>query len=483
MTSPDHERGHERTGGVRGAINDLLGLGERRERRDEHGVHDHDTHDRDVTGDPRTGNDQHVGDQHLTDRSLGDGTPGAVPDQRNPGAGQPGAGPDGRRGADDLFGAGDDLGPGSGQLGEADRVGVSPARAGRPGPAEQAPGGIPAGGVPDDADQAGPRHELRGAHADAPTLPGTHAPSAGQAGSYPDDRAGGPGSAPGHGLDPRDTDLGTSGHSTVTRDDPAAHDPATTGDHRSDDARRDSAVTSNAVTGRDTATTGGDHADPTVADPTVADRTGDHHPTGDPARAGTAADPALAGRDADPVAGGPAADPSTGMGAGTHDGVHDHGMHHGTGTHHDTDTRHDTDTDGRAGGTAGHAAGAGAGNVAAGAATGAGAAAGAGHAGSTAAPESAGSDGEGRERLIPQQRATEYGSRWDQVKGDFVDEPRRAVAGADALVGELLDELQELFSRQRSSLDQGLDKDETSTEDLRLALRRYRSFFDRLLSI
>ncbi len=86
------------------------------------------------------------------------------------------------------------------------------------------------------------------------------------------------------------------------------------------------------------------------------------------------------------------------------------------------------------------------------------------------------------ERLIPKQRADEYSARWDRLKGDFVDEPRRAVAQADALVGELLDELQELFSGQRRDLDRDLSNDEASTEDLRLALRRYRSFFDRLLS-
>jgi hypothetical protein len=91
-------------------------------------------------------------------------------------------------------------------------------------------------------------------------------------------------------------------------------------------------------------------------------------------------------------------------------------------------------------------------------------------------------DGE-RAALVTRDRAESYGARWDSVKGEFVDEPRRAVADADALVGELLDELQELFKQQRTQIEQGLDADETSTEDLRLALRRYRSFFDRLLSI
>ena len=87
-----------------------------------------------------------------------------------------------------------------------------------------------------------------------------------------------------------------------------------------------------------------------------------------------------------------------------------------------------------------------------------------------------------RERLVPAERADDYGSRWDALKGDFVDEPRRAVRQADELVGELLDELQRLFADQRRNLEQGFDHDRASTEDLRLALRRYRSFFDRLLS-
>ncbi len=93
-------------------------------------------------------------------------------------------------------------------------------------------------------------------------------------------------------------------------------------------------------------------------------------------------------------------------------------------------------------------------------------------------------DGESgtRERLVPAERAEDYGSRWDALKGDFVDEPRRAVRQADELVGELLDELQRLFGDQRRNLEQGFDHDRASTEDLRLALRRYRSFFDRLLS-
>jgi len=84
--------------------------------------------------------------------------------------------------------------------------------------------------------------------------------------------------------------------------------------------------------------------------------------------------------------------------------------------------------------------------------------------------------------LIESERAEGYNSRWKELKGEFVDDPRGAVQGANELVGEVLDELEELFRRQRSDLEQGLDSEQTTTEDLRQALIRYRFFFDRLLS-
>jgi hypothetical protein len=84
--------------------------------------------------------------------------------------------------------------------------------------------------------------------------------------------------------------------------------------------------------------------------------------------------------------------------------------------------------------------------------------------------------------LIAPERAESYNSRWNELKSEFVDEPGRAVRGANELVGEVLDELEELFRRQRADLEHGLDSEQTTTEDLRQALGRYRSFFDRLLS-
>ena len=87
-----------------------------------------------------------------------------------------------------------------------------------------------------------------------------------------------------------------------------------------------------------------------------------------------------------------------------------------------------------------------------------------------------------RTSLIEPERAESYSSRWKELKGEFVDDPPGSVRGANALVGEVLDELEELFRRQRTDLEQGLDSEQTTTEDLRQALIRHRSFFDRLLS-
>jgi hypothetical protein len=85
--------------------------------------------------------------------------------------------------------------------------------------------------------------------------------------------------------------------------------------------------------------------------------------------------------------------------------------------------------------------------------------------------------------LVPGDRAEDYRRRWESVKAGFVDEPRGAVKDANELVGRVLDDVAELFSRQRSELEADLRNEQASTEDLRLALGRYRSFFDRLLTL
>ena len=79
--------------------------------------------------------------------------------------------------------------------------------------------------------------------------------------------------------------------------------------------------------------------------------------------------------------------------------------------------------------------------------------------------------------------ASELRERWDSIQTGFVDEPRRAVEQADALVADLMQRLASVFSDERKSLEQQCDRgNDVSTEDLRVALQRYRSFFDRLLS-
>jgi hypothetical protein len=76
-------------------------------------------------------------------------------------------------------------------------------------------------------------------------------------------------------------------------------------------------------------------------------------------------------------------------------------------------------------------------------------------------------------------------SQWESLQAGFVDEPRQAVEHADRLVHEAIDELAKGFSSQRQGLErQWHDGErEASTEDLRLAFRRYRSFFERLLTM
>jgi hypothetical protein len=76
-----------------------------------------------------------------------------------------------------------------------------------------------------------------------------------------------------------------------------------------------------------------------------------------------------------------------------------------------------------------------------------------------------------------------YRTRWQSVQAGFVDEPRRAVEQADALVAEVINEMISSFADERGRLEaQWSQGKEASTEDLRIALQRYRSFFDRLIS-
>ncbi len=86
--------------------------------------------------------------------------------------------------------------------------------------------------------------------------------------------------------------------------------------------------------------------------------------------------------------------------------------------------------------------------------------------------------------LFPDNELPQLRSRWDAIQGGFVDEPRKAVEEADSLVASTMKKLAEIFAQERSKLEGQWDRgDNVSTEDLRLALQRYRAFFNRLLSI
>ena len=76
-----------------------------------------------------------------------------------------------------------------------------------------------------------------------------------------------------------------------------------------------------------------------------------------------------------------------------------------------------------------------------------------------------------------------FRSRWESIQTGFVDEPRRAVEQADDLVAEVMKRLVDSFADERSKLESQWGRgDNVSTEDLRMALQRYRLFFDRLLT-
>jgi hypothetical protein len=92
-------------------------------------------------------------------------------------------------------------------------------------------------------------------------------------------------------------------------------------------------------------------------------------------------------------------------------------------------------------------------------------------------------DDEHREPLLPADDIDDLGLRWTELQSRFVDEPQDAVQGADALVAELMQRLATMFAGEREKLEaQWSSGDEVSTEDLRVALQRYRSFFQRLLA-
>lgn len=86
--------------------------------------------------------------------------------------------------------------------------------------------------------------------------------------------------------------------------------------------------------------------------------------------------------------------------------------------------------------------------------------------------------------LFPENESRNFHKRWTDIQAAFVDEPRRAVERADELVAEVIKRLADSFAQERSKLEGQWGRgNNVSTEDLRVALQRYRAFFDRLLKI
>jgi len=95
-------------------------------------------------------------------------------------------------------------------------------------------------------------------------------------------------------------------------------------------------------------------------------------------------------------------------------------------------------------------------------------------------------DGEDRDaqRLFADNETADLRREWDAIQVAFVDEPRRAVEDADHLVASTMKRLAEIFAEERQGLESQWDRgDDVSTEDLRVALQRYRAFFTRLLAV
>ena len=99
--------------------------------------------------------------------------------------------------------------------------------------------------------------------------------------------------------------------------------------------------------------------------------------------------------------------------------------------------------------------------------------------------DAAGRDGDEsmQESLLPADQTDRFSARWQEIQSTFVDRPRQSVEEADALVADLMQRLAAGFSNERERLESQWEGGaDVSTEELRVALTRYRSFFDRLLS-
>ncbi len=104
-------------------------------------------------------------------------------------------------------------------------------------------------------------------------------------------------------------------------------------------------------------------------------------------------------------------------------------------------------------------------------------------AGVTGAEPGSTQDEEESPQLLSSEDEEDFRTRWQEIQNRFVDDPREAVSSADSLVAEVMQTLASTFSRRKEDLEGQWNRgEEVDTEELRLALRHYRSFFNRLLT-
>jgi hypothetical protein len=86
--------------------------------------------------------------------------------------------------------------------------------------------------------------------------------------------------------------------------------------------------------------------------------------------------------------------------------------------------------------------------------------------------------------LFEKNKAEQFRARWLEIQSRFVDDPHISVKDADELVANMIRDITNTFADKRIFLENQWKRgDKESTEDLRIALRRYRSFFNRLLAL
>ena len=89
-----------------------------------------------------------------------------------------------------------------------------------------------------------------------------------------------------------------------------------------------------------------------------------------------------------------------------------------------------------------------------------------------------------RAALFDDHEVDDLRSRWQRIQGEFVDDPHASVENADKLVATAIQRLAEIFAQEKTNLEGMWSRGtEISTEDMRQAIHRYRSFFDRILSV